>query len=514
MTGSNVASPRKGLVARLLDHVEKVGNRLPDPVLIFVIICALTLVASWLAAMAGVAVVNPGTGKTVEAVNLLSTDGLRRIFSEAVKNFGAFPALGLVLVVMLGIGVAEKTGYFEMAMRRVIEIAPQALIIPVIIFVGIIGNVAGDAAPIVLPPLAAMVFIRLGLHPVAGIAMAYASALGGFAANVMLGMSDALVLAFTAPAAALIDARVETNTAMNYYFNTASTFVLAVVVWLVATRISIPRLGRYDNPEFTAAGNEALTPLQLKALRAGNLALLAVIALLLATTLPDDGLLRNGSTGSLLKDSPLMNGIGLIIALFFFVPGLVYGVVCGRIRSSGELATMMSESMASMGGFIVIVFLAAQMLAFFSWSNLGTIIAVKGAGLLQDQNGVVLIVGLIALTSIVNLFIGSASAKWAILAPIFVPMMMLLGYHPAFTQMVYRIGDSITNPITPMVPYFPLVLGLVQKYDRRMGVGTLIAALLPYSVALGIAWTLFLLVWFWLGWPVGPGGPIYLSPGA
>ena len=511
MTTPTAPAPRRTLVDRFLDGVEKIGNKLPDPVMIFIAICALVLIASWLAAAAGVSVTNPATGKTVAAVNLLSADGLRRILSEAVKNFGAFPALGLVLVVMLGIGVAEKTGYFEVAMRRVIERAPQAMIIPVIIFTAVLGNVAGDAAPIVLPPLAAMVFLRLGLHPVAGVAMAYAAALGGFAANLILGMSDALVLAFTAPAAALVDPTVETNTAMNYYFIAASTFLLTAVVWVVATRVGIPRLGRYDNPEFVSQEQPALTPQEIKALRAANWSLLAVVGVLLALSTPSNGLLRNATTGSLIQDSPLMNGIGLIITLFFFVPGLVYGLVAGKIRSGGDLAGMMTSSMASMGGFIVIVFFAAQMLAFFNWSNLGTIIAVKGAELLQNQHGMVLIVGVVILSSIVNIFIGSASAKWAILAPIFVPMMMLLGFHPAFTQMIYRVGDSITNPITPMLPYFPLVLGLAQKYDKKMGIGTLIAALLPYSIAIGVCWTIFLLVWFWLGWPVGPGGPIYLN---
>ena len=503
---------KPALVDRFLDLIERAGNRLPDPIMLFIGICGLTLLASWLAALAGVSAVHPGTGKTVQAVNLLNAENLRRILSEAVKNFGSFPALGLVLVVMLGIGVAEKTGYFEVVMRRVIERAPQALIIPVIIFVGVLGNVAGDAAPIVLPPLAALVFIRLGLHPVAGLAVAYAAALGGFAANLILGMSDALVLAFTAPAAALVDPKVETNTAMNYYFIAASTFLLTAVVWVVAMRVTIPRLGRYDNPEFAATDSGELAPQQVKALRAANGALLAVVALLLALSIPAGGLLRNAETGSLVQNSPLMNGIGLIITLFFFVPGLVYGLVAGTLRSTRELAGMMTSSMAAMGGFIVIVFFAAQMLAFFNWSNLGTIIAIKGAAVLSGQNGMVLIVGVIVISSLVNILIGSASAKWAILAPIFVPMMMLLGFHPAFTQMIYRIGDAITNPITPMLPYFPLVLGLAQKYDKKMGIGTLIATLVPYSVAIGVCWTLFLLFWYWMGWPVGPGGPIHLLP--
>lgn len=504
---------RRSLTDRFLDGIEFAGNKLPDPVIIFAAICLLIIAASWLSAVAGVSAVHPATGETVPAVNLVSAEYLRRMISEAVKNFGSFPALGLVLVVMLGIGVAERSGWFEIVMRSAVARAPRNLVIPVIAFVGIMGNVAGDAAPIVLPPLAAMIFVRMGWHPIAGITMAYAAALGGFAANLILGMSDALVLAFTAPAAELIDPSVQTNTAMNYYFIAASVFVLLPIVWVVTSKVTIPRLGKYDNPDHVAIEDGEITEQQRKAMRWANWSMLLVVVILLALAIPGNGLLRNPDTGSLVNNSPLMNGIALLITILFFVPGMVYGLKVGTIRNGRDTAVMMTDSMASMGNFIVIVFFASQMLAYFNWSNLGTIIAIKGADLLQNQHGVVLIVGIVVLSSLVNLLIGSASAKWAILAPIFVPMMMLLGFHPAFTQMIYRVGDSITNPITPMMPYFPLVLVLAQRYDKKLGMGTLISALLPYSIAMGIGWTLFLIVWFLLGLPVGPGGPIHLTGG-
>ena len=502
---------KRGLVDRFLDAVEWAGNKLPDPVLIFAGICVLIVLASWLSSLAGVSAFNPATNEEVVAVNLLSAENLQRMISEAVRNFGTFPALGLVLVVMLGIGLAERSGWFATVMTSAVAKAPKAFVIPVFIFVGILGNVAGDAAPIVLPPLAAMIFIRMGWHPVAGIAMAYAAALGGFAANLILGMSDALVLAFTEPAAALVDPSVQTNTAMNYYFIAASVLVLMPIVWLVTTKITIPRLGQYQNPEYVVDEQIEITDRERRAMRWANLSMLAVVLVVVALSIPGNGLMRNAETGSLLNDSPLMNGIGLLITVLFFVPGLVYGILAGTITGGRDMAKMMTDSMASMGGFIVIVFFAAQMLAYFNWSNLGTIIAIKGANLLEGQNGVVMILGIGVLSSLVNILIGSASAKWAILAPIFVPMMMLLGFHPAFTQMIYRVGDSITNPITPMMPYFPLVLGLAQKYDKKMGIGTLISTLLPYSIALGIGWTTFLIIWFLFGLPVGPGGPIYLD---
>lgn len=504
---------KRTITDRFLDAVEFAGNKLPDPVIIFASLCLLIIIASAISAAAGLSAINPADGSTVEAVNLLNGENLRRIISESTKNFGNFPALGLVLVVMLGIGLAERSGWFSTLMRASVSRAPKALIIPVIAFVGILGNVAGDAAPIVLPPLAAMIFIRMGWHPVAGIAMAYAAALGGFAANLILGMSDALVFAFTEPAAALVDATVPLNTAMNYYFIAASLFVLLPIVWIVTVKVTIPRLGAYDNPEFVGDEGGEVGPTEIRAMRFANWSMLAVIVGIVALSIPASGLMRNAETGSLINDSPLMNGVALLITIVFFVPGLVYGIMVGTITNGRDMARMMTESMSSMGNFIVIVFFASQMLAYFNWSNLGTIIAIKGANLLEGQNGVVMIVGIVVLSSLVNILIGSASAKWAILAPIFVPMMMLLGFHPAFTQMIYRVGDSITNPITPMLPYFPLVLGLAQKYDRKLGIGTLISTLLPYSIAMGIGWTLFLIVWFLIGLPVGPGGPIFLNGG-
>lgn len=510
---SDIQKKKRSLIDRFLDAVEFAGNKLPDPVLLFALICVVIIAASWLSAMAGVNAINPATGETIEAVNLLSADNLRRMISDSVKNFGSFPALGLVLVVMLGIGLAERSGWFETLLRNSVTRAPKHLVIPAIAFVGILGNVAGDAAPIVLPPLAAMIFLQMGWHPVAGLAMAYAAALGGFAANLMLGMSDALVFAFTQPAAALIDPTVELNTAMNYYFIAASVFILLPIVWWVAARITIPRLGSYDNPEFVHERAGEISDRQRTALRWANWSMLGVLVAIVALSIPQNGLMRNGETGSLINNSPLMNGIALLITILFFVPGLLYGIKAGTVRSAGDVARMMTESMSSMGNFIVIVFFASQMLAYFNWSNLGAIIAIKGAGLLANQNGVVLIVGIVVLSSLVNILIGSASAKWALLAPIFVPMMMLLGFHPAFTQMIYRVGDAITNPITPMMPYFPLLLGLAQRYDKKMGMGTLISTLLPYSIAMGIGWTLFLVIWFLLGWPVGPGGPIHLGGG-
>ncbi|MGZ9848358.1 MULTISPECIES: AbgT family transporter [Staphylococcaceae] len=500
---------KKGFIDRSLDIIEKSGNKLPDPVVIFISLCLIILFASFVTGTMGVSAKNPADGKVIEAVNLLTPEGIAKIISEAVNNFAAFPPLGLVLVVMIGVGVAEKTGYFETLMKYTIEKTPRKIIVPMIVLVGILGNAAGDAAPIVLPPIAAMVFIKLGYHPVAGLVMAYASALGGYSASLIIGMSDALIVSFTEPAAKLVDDSVPVNAVMNYYFLCVSTVVLLIAAWFVTVKITIPRFGAYKSDVHTAA--EDVTPIERKAMIYANIALLIAMVIVMFLAVPENGLLRNAKTGSLIQDSPLMNGIVPIITVLFFVPGLVYGFVAGTMRSTKKFAEMLGDAMSTMGPFIVIVFFAAQMLAYFKWSNLGTIIAIKGAEALQGQNGVVLILGVLALSAFINMLIGSASAKWAIMAPILVPMLMLLGFHPAFTQVIYRVGDSITNPITPMMPYLPLLLSYAQRYVKDIGLGTLIAALMPFSVAFGIFWTILLIVWYLTGLPVGPGGPIHLK---
>ena len=500
---------KNGFVDRFLNKIEVMGNKLPDPILIFIILMGVILVGSFVASLFNLKATNPVTGEVVEAVNLLSGEGLLKILTESINNFSAFPPLGMVLVVMIGIGIAEKTGYFETAMKRVIEVAPRALIIPTIILVGIVGNVAGDAGPVILPPIAAMVMIKLGYHPFAGLIMAYAATLGAFSANLFLGMGDALVAGFTEPAAQLVDPNYTANIAMNYYFTAVSAIFLLVIIYFLTTRLTIPRLGTYTGH---VMDDEKLTASQISALRWANISAIITAIVFIVLSVPENGLLRNPETGSLVNNSPLMNSAVFIITILFFVPGLVYGLKVKTIKSSKDFGDILSDSMGTMGSYIVLVFFASQMLAYFNWSNLGPILAIKGASALEAMKveGVPLIVGFIILSMTINLLIGSASAKWAILAPVFVPMFMYLGYDPAFTQMVYRVGDSITNPITPMLPYFPLLLAFAKKYDKNVGIGTFIAHLLPYSIVLFITWTIFTIVWYLLGIPVGPNGPIFL----
>lgn len=501
---------KKGIFNRFLDVIERVGNKLPDPIVLFIILMFTILGASFIGGMLKWEAVNPADGETIRAVNLLNGEGIVRIFTEAITNFSEFPPLGMVLVVMIGIGIAEKSGYFETAMKRAIEVAPQKLILPAIILVGIIGNVAGDAAPIILPPLAAMVVMKLGYHPFVGLVMAYAASLGAFAANVIPGMTEALAIAFTEPAAQLIDPEYTGSILMNYYFTAVATFFLLFIVYFVTKKITVPRLGTYEGAE--TADHEPLKKEEIKALRWANISAVLTFIVFMVFLIPENAIFRNAETGSIIQDSPFMNSIIFILTILFFVPGLVYGLKVGTIKSTKDFGSMLGDAMGTMGSYVVLVFFAAQMLAYFSWSNLGPIIAIKGANALEAVNasGIPLIIGFILLAGLINLLIGSASAKWAILAPVFVPMFMLLGYDPAFTQMLYRIGDSFTNPITPMLPYLPLLLAFAQRYDKNAGLGTLLSTLLPYSIVLFFAWTILLIVWYLLGIPLGIDGPIYL----
>ena len=503
---------RPSLINRFLNIVEKAGNKLPDPAVLFFLMCVGLAVITWIVSLFDVSVKHPGSGEMIHIKNIISTEGIAMIMNDAIKNFSEFPALGLVLAVMIGVGAAEKSGYFDKLMISVVNKASRKMIVPTIILIGILGSLAGDAATVILPPLAAMIFIKIGYHPIAGLAMAYASAVGGFGANLLIGMQDALVYAFTEPATKIVSDSVKINVAMNWYFIAASVFLVLPVIYFTTTKIVLPRLGTYDESQSNFDEEEetssTITVTEKRALFWANMSFIVLVVALIICCLPESSWLRNAKTGSLIDDSPLINGVGLVILVLFLIPGIVYGVLSRQINNTKDLGAMVSESLGSMGSFILIVFFAAQLLAFLQWSNLGIIVSVYGAKLLQHQSGIVLIIGIIILSSLINLIIGSASAKWGILAPIFVPMMILVGYHPAFTQMIYRVGDSVTNPITPMMPYLPLILSYAQKYDKNMKLGSLLSSLMPYTIALSIIWTLFIIVWYLIGLPLGPGGPI------
>lgn len=442
--------------------------------------------------------------------NLLSVEGIRYLFTSAVTNFTNFAPLGTVLVTMLGIGLAERSGLISALLRGLVFAVPQRLLTAALVFAGVMSSMASDAGYVILTPLGAVLFAGLGRHPLAGLAAAFAGVSGGYSANLLLTSLDPLLGGMTQDAAAIIDASYAAgmNYAMNYYFMVASVFLITIVGTLVTEKLVEPRLGKYEG----GIQEEAMTlkPEEKKGLWGALIGLVITIIVIALLVLPLSSPLRAGEENIL--DAPFFSSLVPIILLMFFVPGLLYGVITKSIRNDKDVANEMSETMATMGSYIVLAFFAGQFVAYFSESKLGLVLAVNGAEFLQSTGftGIPLILTFILVTVIINLFIGSASAKWAIMAPVFVPMMMGVGYSPELTQVVYRIADSTTNIISPLMPYFAIVIAFAQKYDKKVGIGTLISTMLPYSIAFTIAWVLMLIIWMFTGLDIGPGSPIYM----
>ncbi|NER04593.1 MAG: AbgT family transporter [Okeania sp. SIO3C4] len=506
-----VSNRKKNLIASILKRVEIIGNRLPDPVTIFIVLCFTIFIISAIASAMGVSVTHPATQETIEAVSLLTPDGIRRIVSEAVTNFVSFPPLGTVLVAVLGFGVAEYTGFLGAVLRQGVLIAPAQLVTPIIVFVGVMSNLAADAGFVILPPLAALVFLSFGKHPLAGLVAAFAGVAGGFSANLLVNALDPLLAGMTQSGAQLVDPNYTVEVTANYYFMVVSAFLITLLGWWVTESIVAPRLGTYEPPETVNVSLEKLTTAEKRGLRWAGYSLAAVTSLLMVLVLPPQEILRQAETFTIIP-SPFLSGIIFIITLVFLILGIAYGVGAGTIKTDKDAIKGMISAMSGMGYYIVLAFFMAQFVAYFSWSNLGIITAISGAQFLQEAGltGIPLLLALICFTGLINLFIGSASGKWAIMSPVFVPMLMLLGYSPELTQLVYRIGDSSTNMITPLLPYFPIIVTYGQKYDQNLRLGTLIAMMLPYSVTFLLGWSVLFVLWLLVGLPWGPGVPTYL----
>ena len=493
-----------GWIDKSLAFIERLGNKLPDPITLFFILSVAVILISAIAAWLQISVVNPGDGNTISAVSLLTPDGIRQIFTKAVDNFTGFKPLGIVLVAMLGVGVAEYTGLLSALLRQLVLIAPGKFICPAVVFAGVMSNIAADAGYVVLVPLGAVIFLAYKRHPLAGIAAVFAGVSGGFSANLIINPLDPLLAGLSQSAAQLIKPEYQVSATANYYFMVVSTFLVTGIGWFVTEKIVEPRLGSYEQEE--EAQMQELTSTEKKGLRRAGYALLAFTALISVLVLPSQGILRDPKTLTIIP-SPFIESIVFIIALLFLIAGIVYGKVSGSITNDKDVAKAMSNSMSSMGYYIVLAFFAAQFIAYFSSSNLGIVIAVNGANFLKATGftGVPLLILFIVVSLVINLFVGSASAKWAIMAPVFVPMFMLVGYSPELIQAAYRIGDSSTNIITPLMPYLPIVLAFAQKYDKNLGLGTLISLMLPYSIAFLIGWVILFIIWFVFGLPWGPG---------
>src|SRR5690625_129568 len=462
------------------------------------------ILLSWVFSLFGATVVHPGTGEEMPINSLVSAEGLEYILTSMLDNFTGFAPLGLVLAMMLGIGLAEKVGLLAYAIRKTILKSPPALITYTVVFVGILGNLASDAAIVLIPPLAAIVFYKIGRHPLAGLAAGYAGAGAGFTANLFVASTDALLAGISTEAAAIIDDTIVITPVDNWFFNIVSVFVLTIVGGLITTRFIEPRLGEYEGDAVEEEDSEKL-PNAKKGFINALLAAGVYIALLVAIFLLPNSPLRNEDGG--MVPSPFLDGIVPIILIFFVVIGVSFGMTVGRIKSGKDISTYMAESIKEMSGYIVLVFAIAQFIAYFDWSNLGTWVAVNGADFLTDINftGMGLIIGYIFFTAMLNFLITSGSAKWAIEAPIFIPMFMQLGYHPAFTQAAYRIADSSTNIMTPLFPYMVIILSFMKKYDKNANIGTYMSLMLPYTVAFLLTWIILIMIFYYTGIPFGPG---------
>ncbi|MCF8225119.1 MAG: AbgT family transporter [Bacteroidales bacterium] len=501
---------KRSFVDRLLNATEKVGNALPHPATLFLLFAVSVLIFSFVAHLFSWSGIHPGTGEEVRVVNLLSKEGFHRILLELVENFTGFAPLGIVLVAMLGIGIAEGSGLIGALIRMLVLSAPKRLLTFVLVFAGILSNVASDVGYVLLIPLAGIIFKAVGRHPITGMAAAFAGVSGGFSANLLLGTVDPLLAGLSTEAAQIVDPLYEVNPTANYYFMVVSTFVIAAVGTLVTEKVVAPRLGDYsDNGDDGNEGFGPLTPIEKKGIKWSGLVTILITAFVLVGLIPENGFLR-GSDGTVLN-SPVIRGVVAWLVIFSAGAGITYGIVTKKYRNDGDIMNSMADSLKTLATYMVLVFFAAQFVAYFKWSNLGLIMAIKGAGFLAAMNtGLIpLVIVFIIFAATLNMFMGSASAKWALLAPIFIPIFMFLGYSPELAQVVFRIGDSVTNIISPMMSFFALIIAFIQKYDKKAGIGTVIATMLPYSIAFMIAWTILIVLWVWIGLPLGPDAGLY-----
>lgn len=513
--GTEAAGPTgprpRSRLDRVLNAIERAGNTLPDPAALFAILLVLVWVLSALLAPIAFAEIDPRTSEPIRVINRLTGESLANFLSTMVTTFTGFHPLGVVLVALLGVGVAEHTGFINAGLKAMLGITSPRLLTPMLILVAVVSHTAADAGYVLVIPLGGVIFYAAGRHPLAGIAAAFAGVSGGFSANFIPSSLDPLLSGLTQSAAQLLAPERLVNPLCNWFFTSASTLLIVGLGWYLTDRVIEPRLGAVavDGDVEDIPRLEELGPKERRGLRAALFAFVAGLVVLALVSAPTGSAMRSPEGLLTAPTAPLMLAIVPLIFLLFLVPGIVYGYVAGTVKTHRDIIKGMSRSMGTMSYYIVLAFFAALFIAEFGRSNIGALVALKGAALLQALAlpAQITIVGIILLTATVNLLIGSASAKWALLAPIFVPMLMQLGISPELTQAAYRVGDSTTNIITPLMPYFPLVVVYGQRYVKETGIGTLVSLMLPYSVTFLVCWTLFLLLYWLLGIPLGLQAP-------
>ena len=506
---STTEHKQKTFLDRFLDFIEKAGNKLPDPSILFLMLMLITWVLSAFLAPIDFGAIDPRTGGELRVQNLLSGQQFASFLSNMTSVFINFAPLGVVLLAMLGVGVAEHSGFINAGLKYLLGITPKMMLTPILVLVAIVSHTAADAGYVLVIPLGGVIFYAAGRHPMAGIAAAFAGVSGGFSANFIPSSIDPLIQSFTQSAAQIVDPEISLNPLNNIYFTGLSSLVVVSVVWYLTDRVIEPRLNKNvkvdDNLE-DIPKMDVLNAQEKKSFKIAMLTMVLGIAALVFWALPETSGLRDPNTGSLTtRDAALMKSIVPLIFILFWFPGTFYGFAAGTYKTMKDMVGSMSKAMGSMAYYIVMAFFCALFIDAFTKSNIGSLIALKGANYLQALNlpGQVTIVGIVLLTATVNLLVGSASAKWALISPIFVPMLMQLGISPDLTQAAYRVGDSVSNIITPLLPYFPLIVVFCQRYAKSTGIGTLVSIMLPYSIALLITWTIFLLLYWTMGIPLG-----------
>ncbi len=555
------------LITKFLNIVEKIGNLLPHPATLFAIFAGLTILLSWIFSMTDLSVTHPATNETVTPFNLLSTEGIQMILMKMVDNFTGFAPLGTVLVSLLGIGIAEGSGLIAATIRGIVQSShkiligllvlivaigsfasgslmvaliavvlgvgltffilwmnknnPDTILTFIIVFSGIISNTASEVGYVLLVPLGAIMFIGAGRHPIAGMAAAFAGVSGGYSANLLLGTIDPLLAGLSQEAARIIDPTYTVSPAANYYFMAASTLFIAITGTWVTQKLVEPRLGEYEGDTVLSKEDQDkvkdLTKLEKKGIYYAIGALIVFITFVVIGVAPEWGYLRQINIADdalfIKKIQPALKSIVAFIFIGAGLMGIAYGIGAKTFKSDSDVMNGMGKSMETLGIYIVLVFFAAQFVAYFNWTNLGLIFAINGAEFLSTAgfDSIPLLITFIILAAIINLVMGSASAKWAIMAPVFIPMFMLVGFSPELTQGAYRVGDSVTNIISPMMSYFALIIAFLQRYDKKAGIGTLIATMLPYTFFFFIVWTVFFLVWFIFQVPLGPDSPMFYT---
>ncbi len=492
---------------KFLETVERVGNKLPDPAVLFIALLFIVWLLSWLLSYVSFDLIDPRTNSPVVIKNLLAGPALTEFFSVMVNNFSHFHPVGVVLVAMLGIGVAEYTGFINAGLKALLSVTAKWLLTPMVVLVGIVSHSAADAGYVLVIPLGGVIFYTAGRHPLAGIAAAFAGVSGGFSANFVPSSLDPMLQGLSQAGAQILDPAITLNPLNNYFFTTASSVVIVSLGWYITDKIIEPRLANteIDGDKDDLPKMEEMGEKEQRGLKVAGIAFFIGAAILALTALPADSAWRaaDGSLGT--GSAPMMRSIVSLIFFMFLLPGVVYGIVAGTLTSSKDMIEGMTKAMHQMSYYLVIMFFIAQFVYAFGQSNLGVLLALEGAAGLKAlaMPTYFTIVGIVFLTGFINLFVGSASGKWGLLAPIFIPMLMQLGISPDLTQAAYRVGDSSTNIITPLMPYFPLVVVYCQRYVKNTGIGTLTALMLPYSMSFIVIWTIFLLLYTFVGFPLG-----------